>query len=295
MVDFDPLYVTGGVGPVHINRFRTRIRPNPGQAMPNGYGLVNLMPRFMDGRTAQVAVDNHRRYRQEASLLFRGVARVRPFFMLRSVLPLPFPPGTPDWIKDLGVPEAVRDWIIPDIHTDSVGLEYLGQHAFTVQTLKRRFATGDDHTIRNLIVHVVIPMFFAAIPLASIAEMAARPLLRRYLHDPLADLAIDVNRHHFLAGRRSFALWADGRDWVFETAALERYSRLEFQLATDIAMGGAKDTVSPVWIQMGAKVAAHFGRQIGPTEEVHSQQSPQDWDRDALWRDVATRHAALMP
>ena len=81
-------------------------------------------------------------------------------------------------------------------------------------------------------------------------------------------IAVNVNQHHFLAGRRSFHVdegsvfgYDDGR-LVFETAAVERYSLTAFKLATDIAMGGAPAVIRPVWIQMVRRVALNNAMRI---------------------------------
>ena len=302
MVDFEPLYVTRGVGPVHINKFTTRIRPRAGQRLPTGEQLIALMPRFLDGQAAAVEIVPHRRHAQEATLQFRGVASVRPFLQFGLHPPIPIPNWAPQWVKDIGVPPAVRDWLIPDRHTDSVGRAHVGPHGFTVQTLRRLYETPDDAWIRTMVENVVIPMFMTVAPVTgavmALTDWAKRKLLGEALLKPMADYAIMVNQYHFLAGRRSFVMMRDGNDWIFETAALERYSRVEYEKATDIVMGGAIDTVSPVWMRMGTAVANHYGRAVdpaNPTVRRYEQRTPNDWSSAAVWQEVSRDHDVLDP
>lgn len=298
-MSFQELPLYNGVGPVHVNRFRTRIRPGRGQAMPSGIDLANNMRTFMDPRTAAVGIDNGREWHGRPTLVFRGVARVRPFILLTQIpIPIPLPAG---W-DAIGVPQTVRDWMMPDIHTDTVGFpDYLSDHAFTVQTLKRLFESGEDATIRTLIVRVVAPMVVGALA-GVIGEFITRPLVRRYISEPLANYAIDINRHHFLAGRRSFRMGTaqefglQGNEWIFETAAVEAYSHPVFQHTTDIVMGGSNATVTPVWVQMGARVASSYGTQVGSVEVANSNVgSPSNLAADPLYRSISQRHSALLP
>lgn len=288
--------IRNGVGPVHLNRFRTRIKPRPGVKMPTGLGLVELMPKFMNRRTAEVWRDVGHSYHGQPTLMFRGVARIRPFAMMGSI-PLPLPDWLPESVKRIGVPEQIRDWMMPDVHTDSVGLVSLKASAFTVQTLRRRFETGDDAKIRAA-VHAAFVL--AAAPVPALAALIAAYGQR--LSKPLADIAIEINQYHFLAGRRSFHMGtaADfgekGDHWVFETAAAERYSHDVFKYTTDFVMGGAHSTVTPVWRQMGAKVATAFGTMIGGVEDDSKEVgSVSSVARDQYFQKIAAHHSALLP
>lgn len=306
MPDFTDLLVGSGVGPVHVNRFRTVIEPYPGRAMPSGRDLAAGMPGFMDARTASVFVDSGHQWAGDSTLMFRGVARVRPFAVLPNIpipggiLPVPDGYGIP-------VPAAIRDWMMPDIHTDSVGYAATPRaNAFTVQTLKRLFRTSDDHTIEVLIESTVMGMLSTALLLnpvtAGAAAMLLIPSVRKAVAKPLVDYAININQHHFLAGRRSFRMGtaADygmaGSNWVFETAAVERYSHEVYQRTTDIVMGGAVAAVTPVWVQMGAKLAATYGRQVGPTVPSTSEvPNVAGVSGDPAYRSIATLHSDLLP
>lgn len=264
--------------------------------MPTGLGLAELMPKFMDAKTAAVWRDAAHSHHGRPTLMFRGVARVRPFAMLGSI-PLPLPDWVPESVKRIGVPESIRDWMMPDVHTDSVGLVSLKPSAFTVQTLRRRFETGDDAKIRAA-VHMAFVLAATSIP----PLVALIALYGQRLSKPLADIAIEINQYHFLAGRRSFHMGtaADfgerGDHWVFETAAAERYSHAVFKHTTDFVMGGAHSTVTPVWRQMGARVASAFGTIIGSVEDDSKEVgSVAAVARDPYFQKIASDHAVLLP
>ena len=306
MADFTDLLVGSGVGPVHVNRFRTVIEPYPGRAMPSGRDLAAGMPGFMDARTASVVVDTGHQWGGESTLLFRGVARVRPFAVLVTIPILPGILPVPDgW--GIPVPAAIRDWMMPDIHTDSVGYATAPKpNAFTVQTLKRLFKSGDDHTIEVLVESTVIALLSTALlvnPLtAGLAPYLLTPAVRKAIAAPLSAYAININQHHFLAGRRSFRMGTaaeygiPGSNWVFETAAVERFSHEVYQKTTDIVMGGAAAAVTPVWVQMGAKLASVYGRQVGPTTFSSSEvPNVAGVAGDPAYTSIATLHSDLLP
>jgi hypothetical protein len=264
--------------------------------MPTGMNLVAMMPKFMDGQTASVQPDRTNGWRGHPSLMFRGVARVRPFAMVYPT-PIPLPDWVPDAIKEIAMPSIIRDWMMPDVHTDSVGLTSLKSSAFTVQTLQRHFETRDDRIIRNAVKGMFV---LAALPVPALAALIALDGDR--LSKPLADMAVEVNQHHFLAGRRSFRMGTaaefgeKGDHWVFETAAVERYSHTAFRLTTDIVMGGAHSSVVPVWRQMGAKVAETYGKMIGNVEDDWSELlSANAVSNSSYYQEIARRHADLLP
>lgn len=306
MADFTDLLVGTGVGPVHLNRFMTVIEPTPGRRMPTGAELAAGMPGFMDSRTATVFVDTGHVWAGASTLSFRGVARIRPFGVLVTI---PIAPGilpVPDgW--GIPVPAQIRDWMMPDIHTDSVGFAAPPKpNAFTVQTLKRLYRTSDDHKIEALIETTVMGMLGAAfltnVATAPLAASLLIPSVRKAVAKPLVDYAIDINQHHFLAGRRSFRMGTaaeyglPGSNWVFETAAVERYSHEIFQKTTDLAMGGAASTVTPVWVQMGARLASVYGRQVGTTTHSSSEIGTVGGvSGDPAYRSIASLHSDLLP
>ncbi|WP_425228438.1 hypothetical protein [Sphingomonas sp.] len=282
MPGFTELPIYNGVGVVHMNRTRTVIQPRPGQQMPNGYALANAMPTFMDPHTATVFVDEANRWNNEATLCFRGVARFRPFSVYQAIpLPvwLPVPPGFP---LSIPIPEQIRDYMIPDLHTDSVGHVYMPKaKEITVQTLKREYITADDQKIKLLVTTAVVSLLatlLASNPLTAPATaLLAIPSVSEYVSQWFVDKAIEINQYHFLAGRRSFRMGTaaefglPGSHWVFETAAAEAYSHVIFQKATDYAMGGAPTAVRPVWLEMGSRVASTYGTQVGKVDHSFTE------------------------
>jgi hypothetical protein len=266
--DFTSLPIKDGVGSVHLNRFRISMYPparDPTAATRIGLDLFGWMVQYMDPRTASVEVDSHS-WNGDKTLRFRGVATFRPFISLPVELILPTPIPLFREVR-IPIPASVRDIMIPDVHTDSVGAQARTSTSFTAQTLKREFETADDATIRAVVKATVVPAIMAQSAIAGIAA----PLLA-WLADNLAgkvgDIAVSINQHHFLAGRRSFHFdhgsafgYTDGR-LVFETAAVERYSLTVYKLATDVAMGSAPEVVRPVWIQMVTRVASVHGLRV---------------------------------
>ena len=317
-MSFTNLPVGRGEGPVHVNYFRTYLRPTGGQGLPSANDLMARLPDFMNPHTATAWVDQAHRYAGRPTLAFRGVARVRPF----AVLPTPGLPSPitvvplPDRLARAGVPENVRQMMIPQVHTDHVGVFATGTHSFTVQTLKRNYETADDVRIR----HWLLQNLHEAPPTWRDRAMDAL----RYLSDPggwtaqqaldaamrsLADYAVSINQHHFLAGRRSFRMGTVGGsrmtnrptgvrdgDWVFETAAVERYSLRTFESLTNFGMGGASRVVRPVWVEMGAALARVYGTMLAPVSPMQIAFGTLDAARQsAALRDINSRHLSLIP
>ncbi len=253
MSDFTPLSIHNGHGPVHLNRFRISVRPlqDRAQIAAIGRSLMANMPRYMAPNTASAQL-SARTWNGQPTLCFRGVARIRPFRMV-TTLPIP---GIPIPIL-IPVPAPIRDWMAPDIHTDSVGL--IAGHAtgFTVQTLKRNFEDDDDARIRAAVTALVMSAAAAFPPAAMVLPLIARKL---------GDIAVDINQHHFLAGRRGFRFdvgrsfgYQDGR-LVFETVAIERFSHAAFA-GSQIAVGSIPNLVREVWGEMLTQFCKHHGLQ----------------------------------
>lgn len=285
MPDFVSLPIKDGVGPVHLNRFRISMYPaksEPGTVARIGRELFGAMVKYMDSRTAAVEVDSHT-WNGDKTLRFRGVAMFRPFISLPVglVIPTPIPLFRTVTIP---IPATVRDLMIPDVHTDSVGAAFKGPTSFTAQTLKREFETVDDALIRSVIRATVVPAVMEAVMLNPLLAVAT-PLmswLAGSLGEIIGGIAVSINQTHFLAGRRSFHFdegsvfgYDDGR-LVFETAAVERYSMKVYQLATDIGMGTAADVVRPVWVQMCRRVAITNAMRIVVETPAHGWKKEQE-------------------
>ena len=128
MTDFKPLPIKDGVGPVHLNRYRISMHPSrdPAAAARIGRELFGMMVQYMDPRSASVQV-NSRSWNGEKTLRFRGVAMFRPFEVgpsLKVPTAIPrFPTALPTFkeVQLFSLPAWVRDLVIPDVHTNSVG------------------------------------------------------------------------------------------------------------------------------------------------------------------------------
>ncbi|MGI4732234.1 MAG: hypothetical protein ACRYFW_10835 [Janthinobacterium lividum] len=339
MATFTEQPVRSGYGEVHVNYFRVFLSPRAGEALPTGRKLIDLMPTVMNPHTACVSIDKVHRWHGAETLKFRGVARLRPVALV-GLTPIPLPKS----LERYGLSEEMRASLVPQIHTDSVGLAApVGPHAFTVQTLKREFETEDDRSIRR-----VMGQYLEArvrTRLEAIRKGLARPQPRSWT-SPLTEamrwveqkaneeaigvvdeaqhataflcgVAIGVNQHHFLAGRRAFRMGTikelsltrgdltaaglnssgtDAPTWVFETAAVERYSMEVYAKATDWAMGGDTQMLRPVWTEMCGNVAKAFGSQVGTTTVVQKNFGTLGAAMASdLYRGIGRRHRALVP
>lgn len=233
-MSYSPLSIHNGYGNVHMNRFRICVKPPSDRKLVAtiGNNLLWNMPSYMAASSASVKFGDHR-WSDQPTLEFRGVARLRPFSV---PVQIPLPGGI---VVPVPVPQRVRDWMAPDVHTDSVGLVAKHGTGFTVQTLKRNYENRDDATIRAAILALVTSGAVAlppAIPAASV------------LASGLGSVAVYYNQHHFLAGRRGFRF-----DWgmhfgyrddrcVMETVAIERFSSLVFA-GSVVAMGDVESLV----------------------------------------------------
>ncbi len=230
----------------HLNRFRISVAAPGGQLAKYrtiAAQMLDHMPEYMNPHTAKVEVKGQQ-WEGHKTLRFTGAAKLRPFSV-----PI-YNPLDRRWI-DVPVPEQIRDWAIPDVHTDWVGVQpgTMTDTGFTAQTLKRNFLDGSDVLIKTAALAALAALVSETwwnLPL-TMTEWAIEEVVSAYV--------IWVNQHHFLAGRRSFRFvdgkefgYNDGR-WVFETAAMERFSLLPY-LASEMVMGRAEDVVRPVWLEM---------------------------------------------
>jgi len=129
---------------------------------------------------------------------------------------------------DIAKPHS--DWVVKIDDNDHLG--------FTVQTLKREFWDSDDDTLVK-----------AGTTIASFLLPPRMATAALRLDDP-----VEINRMHFLAGRRSWRLHdgknfeVDGGVLVLGTCAIERVSHRAYQLA-DRPLG-LEAALIPVWTSM---------------------------------------------
>jgi len=129
---------------------------------------------------------------------------------------------------DIAKPHS--DWVVKIDDNDHLG--------FTVQTLKREFWDSDEDTLVK-----------AGTTIASFLLPPRMATAALRLDDP-----VEINRMHFLAGRRSWRLHdgknfeVDGGVLVLGTCAIERVSHRAYQLA-DRPLG-LEAALIPVWTSM---------------------------------------------
>jgi hypothetical protein len=247
MPDFTPLPIHHGVGNVHINRFRVVVRPTrTAEGMQEiAADLWRSFPDYLTNHNTASVERTARMYSGWPTLKFRGVARIRPFSIPIVIggVPIAIP-----------VPASVRDWMMPDLHTDWVGVVAAnGANGFTVQTLRRHFEDEDDAKIRIAIRAALVAAREAILAGLGPAGISLRLLPADRLFRAIEDFAIAINQMHFLAGRRA---WRFDRGsvygypdefWTIETAAVERFSN-NAVVATQIAVGNFQALVRDIWV-----------------------------------------------
>lgn len=263
---YTALSIHNGRARVHMNRFRVcvKVPRNRADVAMIGTNLLYNMSKYMAASTARADYGDYN-WNDWPTLKFRGVARVRPFIVM-------VPPTIPGVPLPIPVPARVRDWMAPDMHTDSVGVVAKHGSGFTVQTLKREYEDSDDVTLRAAIVAAVTGGVLAFPLAAPLAPVIAKVL---------GDVAVYYNQHHFLAGRRGFRFdWGEhfgygrGADrCVFETVAIERFSSVVFEKSV-IAMGDVASLVRAVWVQMIERFCRHHGLEI-----IRGERAARGWSK----------------
>jgi len=216
MADFTELPVYGGVGDYHFNRYRVAFKCPPAETKQSlAKDFVDNFPAYLTSPYATV-VKGERNFGSRPTFHFHGFKMV-PF---PSAVPLRSPPTI-----DIARPHT--DWVAKIDENDNLG--------FTAQTLKREFMVVSEDG----------PTGFGVLGIPGVS--------------PLIDLIaagdpMEVNRMHFLAGRRSWRLddgksfEVDGDVLVLETAAVERFSHKAYVRAD--AVLGLEEAVPDIWIAM---------------------------------------------
>lgn len=263
-----PIY-PGQVGKYHLNRFRIGVVP-PANPAAIAAGILTNMPRYMNSHTARVS-PGPLPWNGHPTLRFVGVPRLRPFI-------LPFDITIAGVRYNFVTPEILRELVVPpQIHPDLVGIIQTSSTGFTVQTLKRDYPDESDNLITAFglrILNLALEATDYATMLIGVNELsdAINDIAGAYetaIETALANYLISINQHHFLAGRRSFRFvpgsvfgYTDGR-WVFETAAMERFSLPIFE-KSQLLMGDAEDVVRPVWVEMLQQFVKCHGLSVMP-------------------------------
>jgi hypothetical protein len=217
MSDFTVLPVWGGAGDWHFNRYRAVFkRPSHTNKQLLGGGFVSNFPKYVESRYATV---------QMTDMTYATM----PTFHFHGYKYVPIPIITGLLSVDVDVARPHTDWVVKIDDNDNLG--------FTAQTLKREF--------RDL---------FEDLPTRTgdAIGLMVSPLLH-YAATRFDDL-MEVNRMHFLAGRRSWRVddgknfEVDGDVLVVETTAVERFSHRAYVRADTVA--GMEKAVPDVWIAM---------------------------------------------
>lgn len=219
MGDFTVLPVYGGAGDWHFNRYRAVFQRPPNidkQLLAKDF--VTNFPQYLTSKYAEV-LKADRTYATMPTLHFHGFKMI-PYVVGGD--------GTPPETVDIDIAKPHSDWVVKIDDNDHLG--------FTVQTLKREFTDLSEDG----------PTKTAGIIGFMVNPLLAVPLGR---DDPM-----QVNRMHFLAGRRSWRLddgknfEVDGDVFVVETCAVERFSHQSYVRADSLL--GLQAAIPDVWVAM---------------------------------------------
>jgi len=215
MEDFS---VYDGVGDWHFNRFRAVFDPPP-RANKQLFGreLATNFPKYVTSKYA-TAEKGGRTFLTMPTFHFHGYKMV-PYF----------DPTTLGMI-DIDVAAPHTDWVVKIDDNDGLG--------FSVQTIKREFSDPSEDRLTS-----------AAKVVVGVASPLTYLLTMRGENDPT-----QVNRMHFLAGRRSWRI-DDGKNFevdgdviVLETTAVERFSHQRYNQADKVL--GMEDALPDIWCTM---------------------------------------------
>jgi hypothetical protein len=222
MGDFTALPLLDGSGDIHVNRFRIAFQPPNGMSAATLAGdFISSFPTYFNSEFAKVEWGS-RKHEGKPTLHFHGYAKVLGF--------------------DLAKPHD--DWVVLHWADRTIG--------FTAQTLKREFfVAGDDVAVAAA--PAVGPVIAAvALKLVPITWWIPAPVVP--LPALVGAVAVQYNRMHFLAGRRSWRI-SDGTVFglssnviVLETVAIERFSAAVYRTAD--AVIGLQSRVPDIWIAM---------------------------------------------
>ena len=219
MGDFTVLPVYGGVGDWHFNRYRAVFQRPP--ALSKQLLAKDFVTNFRQYLTSKYAkvLKADRTYATMPTLHFHG------FKMVRTVSG---GDATPAESMEIDIAAPHSDWVVKIDDNDHLG--------FTVQTLKREFTDLSEDVLTKPV---------------GVIGMLVNPLLVVPFgrDDPM-----QVNRMHFLAGRRSWRLddgknfEVDGDVLVVETCAVERFSHKSYVRADSVL--GLQAAIPDVWVAM---------------------------------------------
>lgn len=280
-----PIPIETGVEEYHVNQFRVYFRPiqNGSAATLSSLvgDLIENFPKYFNGEeSGRLATVTHRK-----NILFKG----RPSLRFAGNLK----------IQSLNID-------LPDVHSDWVSNIWQDSNiGFAAQTMRRLFSEEGDDTLKTTVEAALI----ATMP-ALLLEPVEINTGKGILTGDLIDEIIEINKQHFLAGRRSWivkrvamqerpdasspgahksAKLSTGKLHRFvvrplyylETAAIERYSLRAFKamehdpgIVIDI-----RTTISGIWIRLLKNYLA-----ITKHEPVAPEPYDPIDDGSSLWR-----------
>lgn len=248
MADFTELPVYQGVGDWHFNRFRVAFEPSRAlnkQLLAKDF--VNNFPQYVTSKYAEIR--KNRDFGSRPTIHFHGIKMMH--FVVGG-------DGMPAESVDIDVAAPHSDWVVKIDDNDNLG--------FTAQTLKREFRDPDEDD--SFLLKVVPYSRFSDRANQYMDEAKYGKWLPRDMSDP-----VEINRMHFLAGRRSWRLddgknfEVDGDVLVLETCAVERFSHQKFKTAD--AVLGIQASIPDIWIAMlenfvRTKALARFPQRLRP-------------------------------
>jgi hypothetical protein len=317
---FSELPVRDGVGPWHLNYFRVFTSVAHNRVLPNGPGLMGMMHDLLKNGGASV-VPEAKTWKTRSTLAFTGVAKIKPFSRVGfdDFASFTLPPLHIDSVG-LPIPAVAHSFTAQTLKRNYESPEdrairkiariYLTNDGKKLREARNRINRRDPSRSNDIIDDIVRWVENRAVDAAEDARK-----LEAQLIDKLCDYAVFVNQHHFLAGRRSFWIGrisdfkpsqVDLRNahvkppladlWVFETAAVERFSRWDFLGTTEAVMGGNTKMIEPIWIAMCENVASKFGASNGSIEVKHDTVwSESSVLQSPVYHAIKDRHAALLP
>ena len=222
--NFVELKVHGGFGEFHLNRFRVAFeRPKHFTREALAREFVANFPYYLKSDVAKVAISRERTFEGDLTLKFWGSLTIA----------------------------GGRIEMNRGVHHDWVGRVWVDdRRGFTVQTLKRMFWEPWDDAAAAVGGGALGAMVAGA--QGNMAAGAQGSILG-------GAASVDLNRFHFLAGRRAWRLdtaqgqltgdlagWSKEDILILETGAIERFSHPAFLAGDYVAR--FEERIPPVWI-----------------------------------------------
>jgi hypothetical protein len=224
MPDFTLLPCYAGIGPFHFNRYRVVFQRPAGITAPMLAGdFVANFPQYLNSKYANVRWG--RNFGLLPTLKFHGYMKM-----------LGIDAGYPhnDWV--------VRVWCNPNV-------------GFTAQTAKREFSESPDDELAaaaGATPGVLWTMVDAVLDPLNLVQREKKTVAKKKAISAGAEAAVEINRTHFLAGRRSWRIdrgevfGLPGDVYVLETVALERFSNAAYNTADRLLT--MEKMIPDIWI-----------------------------------------------